>query len=62
MAAPGFPSLVPSCQARTSGSRTQQLQLMGSVVVARGLSCPAACAVFPDEGSNWRPLHCKAES
>lgn len=30
VAAPGFPSHVPSCRARTPGSRTQQLQLMGS--------------------------------
>ena len=27
----------------------------GSVVVARGLSCPVACALFPHQGSNWVP-------
>ena len=25
---------------------------MGSVVVAHGLSCSAACGIFPDQGSN----------
>ena len=29
----------------------------GSVVVAHGLSCPAACGIFPDQGSNSCPLH-----
>ena len=24
----------------------------GSIVVAHGLSCPAACGIFPDQGSN----------
>ena len=31
----------------------QRLQRAGSVVVAHGLSCSAACGTFPDEGSNW---------
>ena len=26
-----------------------------SVVVVRGLSCPEACGIFPDEGSNPSP-------
>ena len=29
-----------------------------SVVVAHGLSCFAACGIFPDQGSNPCPLHC----
>ena len=29
----------------------------GSVVVAHGPSCSAACGIFPDQGSNPRPLH-----
>ena len=40
-----------------------QLQSAGSVVVAHGLSCPAAYGIFPDqEGSNQCLLHCKADS
>ena len=35
---------------------------MGSVVVARGLSCPVACGVFPDQGLNLCPLHWQADS
>ena len=31
--------------------------LSSSVVVARGLSCPAACGIFPDQGLNMCPLH-----
>ena len=33
-----------------------------SVVVAHGLSCSAACGIFPDQGSNLCLLHCQAES
>ena len=29
----------------------------GSVVVAHGPSCSAACVIFPDQGSNPCPLH-----
>ena len=29
----------------------------GSVVVAHGLSCPEACGIFLDRGSNSHPLH-----
>jgi len=28
-----------------------------SVAVAQGLSCPAACGIFPDQGSNPCPPH-----
>ena len=34
----------------------------GSVVVAHGLSCSAACGIFPDQGSNPCPLHWQADS
>ena len=34
----------------------------GSVVVAYGPSCPAACGIFPDQGSNPCPLHWQADS
>ena len=26
------------------------------------LSCSLACGIFPDQGLNWCPLHCKADS
>ena len=34
----------------------------GSVVVAHGLSCSAACGIFPDQGSNPHRLHWQADS
>ena len=34
----------------------------GSVVVAHGPSCSVACGIFPDQGSNLRPLHWQADS
>ena len=37
---------------RSTGSRRS-----GSVVVARGPSCSAACGIFPDQGSNLCSLH-----
>ena len=37
---------------RSTGSRRT-----GSVVVAHGPSCSAACGIFPDQGSNPCPLH-----
>ena len=42
---------------RSTGSRCA-----GSVVVARGLSCYAACGIFPDQGSNPCPLCWQANS
>ena len=32
------------------------------VVVARGLNCCTAFEIFPDQGSDQCPLHCKADS
>ena len=37
-------------------------RLWASVVVGRELSCPTACLIFPDQGSNLCPLHCQADS
>ena len=34
----------------------------GSVVVAHGPSCFAACGILPDQGSNPRPLHWQVDS
>ena len=45
-----------------SSCGTQALEGMGSVVVARGLSCFAACEIFPDQGSNTCPLPWQADS
>ena len=42
---------------RSTGSRRA-----GSVTVAHGPSCSAACGLFPDQGSNPCPLHWQADS
>ena len=42
---------------RSTGSRRA-----GSVIVAHGSSCSAACGIFPDQGSNPCPLHWQADS
>ena len=48
------------------GSWAQQLwlglQSAGSVVVVYGLSCSAACGIFPDQGLNPCPLHWQVDS
>ena len=41
------------------GSRALE---QGSVVVAHGLSCSAACGIFLDQGSNPCPLHWQVDS
>ena len=38
------------------------LQSTGSVVVAWGLSCSKVCGIFPDQGLNRGPPHCKVDS
>ena len=50
-------SLLRPLLLRSTGSRRS-----GSVVVAHGLSCSAACGTFPDQGSNPCPLHWQADS
>ena len=47
---------------RSCGAWAQELQLLGSVVVAHGLSCFEACGIFPDQGSNLCPLLWQADS
>ena len=42
---------------RSTGSRRG-----GSVILAHGPSCSAACGIFPDQGSNPCPLHWQADS
>ena len=42
---------------RSTGSRRA-----GSVIVAHGPSCSAACGIFPDQDSNPCPLHWQADS
>ena len=42
---------------RSTGSRRAS-----SVIVAHGLSCSAACGIFPDQGSNPCSLHWQADS
>ena len=50
-------SLLRPLLLRSTGSRCT-----GSVVVAHGPSCSAACGIFPDQGSNPCPLHWQADS
>ena len=38
------------------------LEHMGSVAVAHGLSCPAACGIFLGQELNLRPLHWQVDS
>ena len=42
--------------------RSTSSRRAGSVVVAHGLSCSAACGIFPDQGPNPCPLHWQADS
>ena len=50
-------SLLRPLLLQSSGSRRA-----GSVVVAHGPSCSAACGILPDQGSNPCPLHRQADS
>ena len=43
-------------------SRPLLLRSTGSVIVAHGPSCSAACGIFPDQGLNPCPLHWQADS
>ena len=47
---------------RLSACRLQWWLHMDSVAVALRLRCSEACGIFPDERSNWCPLHCQADS
>ena len=44
-----------------SGVVVPGLQSTGSVIVAHGLSCSAACGIFLDQGSNLCLLHWQAD-
>ena len=48
--------------ARASVVLARGLWSAGSVVVVHGLSCSAACGIFPDQGSNSCPLHWQMDS
>ena len=50
-------SLLRPTLLRSTGSRCA-----GSVAVAHGPSCSAACGIFPVQGSNSCPLHWQADS
>ena len=65
----GRQGLLSSCGAQALGAPalsccrwTRQQQLPGSIAVAHGLSCSAACGIFPDQGSNSCLLHWQANS
>ena len=63
----GEQRLVSSCGLRAShcggfSCRARALGPAGSVVVAFGLSCSKACAIFPDQGQNPCPLYWHADS
>ena len=47
---------------RASVVVARRLWSAGSVVVAYGLSCSAACGIFQDQGSNPWPLYWQADS
>ena len=51
-----------SCGRWASAVVARRLWSTGSVVVAHGLSCSAACGIFPDQGSNPCLLHWQADS
>ena len=42
--------------------RSTSSRRAGSVIVAQGPSCSAACGIFPDQGPNPCPLHWQADS
>ena len=57
MRGPLFIAVRGPLKLRSTGSRRA-----GSVIVAHGPSCSAACGIFPDQGSNPCPLHWQADS
>ena len=52
-------SVVAAGGLSSCGSRTPEYRLSSC---AHGLSGPVAYGIFPDQGSNLCPLHCKADS
>ena len=51
-----------SCAARAPGRGLQQLQFLGSIVAAHGLSCSMGCGIILDQGSCLCLLHGQADS
>ena len=51
------PLTIAASLVRSTGSRRA-----GSVIVAHGPSCSAACGILPDQGSNQCPLHWQVDS
>ena len=49
------------CRAQALGAQASQLRPVGSVAVASGFSCPIACGIFLNQGSNTNPLHWQAD-
>ena len=59
--------LLSSCSAWASSAvaspcRAQALGMRASVAVSHRLSCPTACEIFLDQGSNQCPRHCEVDS
>ena len=51
------------CRAEALSAETSVAVACGlSHCCAHGLSCPAACGIFPDQGSNPCPLHWQVDS
>ena len=50
------------CRTQALGHVGFSSRNMGSEVVVLGLSCSAACGIFPDQGSNPCPLHWQVDS
>ena len=58
----GLPTEMTSLVAEHRLEGAQASAAVGSVVVAHGFSCPTVCGIFPDQGSNLRPLHWQVDS
>ena len=59
----GFSCGAQALGAQAPAAAVRRLQGMrASVVVVQGLSCPLACGMFPDQGSNSCPLHWQVDS
>ena len=55
------------CEAQALGARARHMGFsscgaVGLAVVGHGLSCPTACGIFPEQGSNPCPLHWQVDS
>ena len=57
-----FSKEVSRCFKKRMRKRREKGVSRGSVGVGHGLSCPVACGIFLDQGSNPCPLHWQADS